>query len=323
MKIEDINYTLPTKQINSEDFDKEQWLKEHPIDYFKLIYVLFKTTKNAPNDVPQDLAMDVAFNALYPITRLYIPDTLYKFYSLNNDQNLNKKKFDTLKNQQIFMSDIKDFNDPFDGKAFFYNPKELADIKRLKHVNGRIIEDFTSFHKGTALTENNTSCMPMWAHYANNHQGFCVSYDMHNPANRTLSGCTFPVQYTEQRLDITSFMKKYAEMVAGTVDKQIEQGNKQIQISDLSLIYVAQCLCNIKQATWQYEKEFRCTMGAIAKGMPYADAVPKAIYIGINCSEQNRNELVAIGKKLMIPVYQMNLDELSENYKLEERLLKF
>ena len=323
MKIEDINYTLPTKQINAEDFDKEQWLKEHPIDYFKLIYVLFKTTKNAPNDVPQDLAMDVAFNALYPITRLYIPDILYKFYSLNNDQNSNKKKFDTLKNQQIFMSDIKDFNDPFDGKAFFYNPKELADIKRLKHVNGRIIEDFTSFHKGTALTENNTSCMPMWAHYANNHQGFCVSYDMHNPANRTLSGCTFPVQYTEQRLDITSFMKKYAEMVAGTVDKQIEQGNKQIQISDLSLIYVAQYLCNIKQATWQYEKEFRCTMGAIAKGMPYVDAVPKAIYIGINCSEQNRNELVAIGKKLMIPVYQMNLDELSENYKLEERLLKF
>ena len=323
MKIEDINYTLPTKQINAEDFDKEQWLKEHPIDYFKLIYVLFKTTKNAPNDVPQDLATDVAFNALYSITKLYIPDTLYKFYSLNNDQNLNKKKFDTLKNQLIFMSDIKDFNDPFDGKAFFYNPKELADIKRLKHVNGRIIEDFTSFHKGTALTENNTSCMPMWAHYANNHQGFCVSYNMHNPANRTLSGCTFPVQYTEQRLDITSFMKKYAEMVAGTVDKQIEQGNKQIQISDLSLIYVAQYLCNIKQATWQYEKEFRCTMGAIAKGMPYVDAVPKAIYIGINCSEQNQNELVAIGKKLMIPVYQMNLDELSENYKLEERLLKF
>ena len=321
MKIEDINYTLPTKQINAEDFDKEQWLKEHPIDYFKLIYVLFKTTKNAPNDVPQDLATDVAFNALYSITRLYIPDTLYKFYSLNNDQNLNKKKFDTLKNQLIFMSDIKDFNDPFDGKAFFYNPKELADIKRLKHVNGRIIEDFTSFHKGTALTENNTSCMPMWAHYANNHQGFCVSYDMHNPANRTLSGCTFPVQYTEQRLNITSFMKKYAEMVAGTVDKQIEQGNKQIQISDLSLIYVAQYLCNIKQATWQYEKEFRCTMGAIAKGMPYVDAVPKAIYIGINCSEQNQNELVAIGKKLMIPVYQMNLAELSENYTLEEKLL--
>ena len=321
MKIEDINYTLPTKQINAEDFDKEQWLKEHPIDYFKLIYVLFKTTKNAPNDVPQDLAMDVAFNALYPITRLYIPDILYKFYSLNNDQNSNKKKFDTLKNQQIFMSDIKDFNDPFDGKAFFYNPKELADIKRLKHVNGRIIEDFTSFHKGTALTENNTSCMPMWAHYANNHQGFCVSYDMHNPANRTLSGCTFPVQYTEQRLDITSFMKKYAEMVAGTVDKQIEQGNKQIQISDLSLIYVAQYLCNIKHSTWRYEKEFRCTNGANAKGMPYIDAVPKAIYIGMNCKEPNRSKLIAIAKSISIPIYQMSLDELSENYSLEENII--
>lgn len=46
--------------------------------------------------------------------------------------------------------------------------------------------------------------MPMWAHYANNHAGFCVSYDMKE--NKQLSGCTFPVQYTNQRIDITSLM---------------------------------------------------------------------------------------------------------------------
>lgn len=321
MKIEDINYTLPTAEISSDDFDKEKWLQEHPIDYFKLLYVLFNTTKNAPTDMPRDFVMNVVFELLYPVTRLYIPDTLYKFYSLNDDKELNEKKFSTLQNKQIFMSDIKDFNDPFDGKAFFYDSKELAKIKRLQHIKGRIIDDFTTFHKGTALTENDTSCMPMWAHYANNHHGFCVAYDMRNPANTALAGCTFPIQYTDERLDITSFMKNYANGVSSEIDKQIAQGIKTIVINDLSLIYVAQYLCNIKHSTWRYEKEFRCTNGANAKGMPYIDAVPKAIYIGMNCKEPNRSKLIGIAKSISIPIYQMSLDELSENYSLEENII--
>ena len=321
MKIEDINYTLPTAEIAEKDFNKEKWLQDHPVDYFKLIHVLFNTTKNAPTDVPRDFVMNVVFELLYPVTRLYIPDTLYKFYSLNDDQELNDKKFKTLQNKQIFMSNIKDFNDPFDGKAFFYDSKQLADIKRLEHVGGKIIDDFTSFNRGTALTENNTSCMPMWAHYSNNHQGFCVAYDMKNPANTTLAGCTFPIQYTDERLDITSFMKKYFSKLSLEVDRQVSRGIKQIPINDLSLVYVAQFLCNIKHSTWSYEKEFRCTAGAQAKGMPYMDAVPKAIYIGLHCKEANRKKLVEISRSLLIPVYQMRFNELSERYCLEEVLL--
>lgn len=76
MKIEDINYKLPTEQISSEDFDKEKWLKEHPIDYYKFIYLLFTTADNAPQDIPRNIVMDVTFKAIYPVTRLYIPDTL-------------------------------------------------------------------------------------------------------------------------------------------------------------------------------------------------------------------------------------------------------
>ena len=219
------------------------------------------------------------------------------------------------------MSKINEFNDPFDGKAFFYDSKQLADIKRLEHVGGKIIDDFTAFNRGTALTENNTSCMPMWAHYSNNHQGFCVAYDMKNPANTTLAGCTFPIQYTDERLDITSFMKNYFTKLSSEVDRHVSEGIRQIPLNDLSLIYVAQFLCNIKHSTWSYEKEFRCTAGAQAKGMPYIDAIPKAIYVGMKCKKQNRNKLVEIAKILSIPIYQMRLDELSERYCLEEVLL--
>lgn len=322
MKIEDIHYTPPTEQMMAENFDKEKWLNENPIDYFKFIYHLLITTENAPTNLPRNIKMAVVFEALYSVIRLYMPDTLYKFYSLNNNRKLNKQKFRTLRNKQIFMSQIKDFNDPFDGKAFFYDSMQLTNIKRLEHVNGKIIGDFTTFHRGTALTENDTSCMPMWAHYANNHQGFCVAYDMKNPENTVLAGCTFPVQYTDERLDITSYMKKYAKMISAEIDKQMGVGNKQIGIDDISLIYMQLYLCNVKHSTWSYEREFRCTTGAQSKGMPYIDAVPKAIYIGMNCREQNRKKLIEIARSLSIPVYQMRLDELSEKYCLEEVLLK-
>jgi hypothetical protein len=61
MKIEDINYTLPTAIISSDDFDREKWLQEHPVDYFKLLYVLFNTTENAPPDMPRNIVMNVVF----------------------------------------------------------------------------------------------------------------------------------------------------------------------------------------------------------------------------------------------------------------------
>ena len=268
MKLDDINYTLPTAQISREDFNKEKWLENNPIDYFKLIYVLFDTTNNAPKDMPREMAMDMAFQSMHPVTRLYIPDILYKFYSFTHDRKLNNKKLATWKNKQIFMSDIKEFNDPFDRKAFFYNHSELKDIKRLVPHNGRIVDDFTSYLKGTALTENDVNCMTMWAHYSNNHQGFCVSYDMKNPDNQVMRSCTFPIQYTDQRLDITSFMKKYAKMIEAEVDKQISQGKRQIYISDKSIIYLTQYLSNIKHLTWQYEKEYRCSIGATPQNAP-------------------------------------------------------
>lgn len=320
MKIEDIYYELPTNHIAPEKFDRDKWVQENPIDYFKLLYILF-ASKNIEPSIPDEIALGVASKTLYRVTRLYIPDTLYKYSSLTSDEELNQKKLLTLKNKQIYMSDIKDFNDPFDGKAFFYKPSELSNIKRLADHNGQFIDDFTILNKGTSLTENDTNCMPMWAHYANNHQGYCVAYDMNNPDNHLLSSCTFPIQYTDQRLDITSFMKRYAEMILSEVDRQITQGKTKIGLNDLSLIYIVQYMCNVKHSTWQYEKEYRCTMGANSEGMPFVNAFPKAIYIGMNCCETNRKELISIAQKYSIPIYQMKLDNFSENYVLEAKPL--
>lgn len=316
MKIEDLHYNLPIEPFDDTNFDIEQWRRTNPMDYLKALYIVFGADKIV-DGVPSELAKAVAFQAVYKVTRQYIPDTLYKYGSLTEDTELNDKKFQTLLNQQIFMADIKDFNDPFDGKAFYYDSEKLKGIDRLAEHNGRFIDDFTQFHKATSLTENGVNCMPMWAHYSNNHRGFCVAYDMKHPDNLSLSACTFPIQYTDQRLDITSFMRDYAQMVANEVDRQEAEGKKQIVIDNLSIIYIAQFLCNIKHISWQYEKEFRCTMGATAKGMPYVTAVPKAIYIGMNCLPNHAERLYSIGQALQIPVHRMQFEDCSESFDLK------
>ncbi len=306
LKIEDMSFDLPKEPVDEENWDLEKWRKENPMDYFKALYIL-----NMDNN--SEVKAEV-FKAIYKVTRLHIPDILYKYYSLSDDEMLNTKKLQTLNNGKIYMSNIEDFNDPFDGKGFFYDPTQLADIERLKPHGGKFIDNFNSFIKATSLTKNGVQSMPMWAHYGSNHTGFCVSYDM--KVNIALSSCTLPVQYTHDRLDITRLMREQAQKVFDEIDHQSTIGKKEIVLNDLSIIFVSSLLCNIKHTSWNYEQEFRCTTGAIAKGMPFIEAKPKEIFIGMNCDPFHAKRLLEIAGSWNIPVYKMKFDECSETYAL-------
>lgn len=320
MRIEDLSYPITHNQVDEKNFDVEKWRQSHLMDYFQALYMMMELPKKTPT-IPTNISTAMVFDKIFRVTRLHIPNLLFKFYSLSDNQELNENKLQTLNNQEIFMSDIKEFNDPFDGKAFYYRHGELAKYPRLAHVNGRMIDDFTGFIKATSLTENDMNCLPMWAHYSNNHKGYCVAYNMRDSRNSALSACTFPVQYTDQRLDITSLMEKYADNISLQMDMLGGKKQHQILIDDLSIIYIAQFMYNVKQLSWQYEREYRCSMGATAEGMPFCHAAPEAIYIGMNCSEEHRRRLVSIAQNLAIPAYQMIFDEQAEHYELKTMLV--
>lgn len=309
LKIEDLHFDLPSQPVDAKNWNLEKWRNENPMDYFKAMYILQLANHS--------ILKAEAFKTIYQIVRLHIPDTLYKYYSLSNRVESNERKFQALLKCKIYLSDIKDFNDPFDGKGFFYNPAQLADIERLKSHGGRWIEDFNTYIKAASLTANGVQSMPMWAHYSNNHSGFCVSYDM--KLNPVLSSCTFPVQYVSERLDVTSFMREQAQKVCDEIDKQISENKKEIVLDDLSVIFMALLLCNLKHISWSYEKEFRCTTAANAAGMPFLEAQPKEIYVGMQCKPAHEKRLKDIASTLSIPIYKMTFDERCETYKLNAK----
>lgn len=258
LKFEDFQFDLLRKSVDEQNWDREKWRKENPMDYIKAVRVL-------------DMALDNAtraelFQTIYQIVRLHIPDVLYKYYSLSEREESNERKFKTLLDNKIYMADIKDFNDPFDGKGFFYNPAQLINIERLKPHGGRWIDDFNKYIKASSLTENGVQSMPMWAHYAGNHAGFCVSYDM--GANPSLSSCTFPVQYTDERIDMTSFMREKAQQTCAEIDRQIAMGRKEIIIDDLSVIFMSLLLCNLKHTSGVMKKNSDVLHHQLPKGCP-------------------------------------------------------
>lgn len=274
-----------------------------------MIYVL--------NQADSSVAQTEVFKTIYKIVRLYIPQVLFKYCSLSDNETSNDKRFKTLLERKIFMADIKSFNDPFDSKGFFYKSEVLADIDRLQHVRGKMIDDATSYIRATSLSANGVQSMPMWAHYSNNHAGYCVSYNMNE--NMTLSGNTFPVQYTNERLDITSFMYQQAKQLCQNIDNNLENGVAEHVIDDLRIVFFHLLLYNLKHESWSYENEFRCTTATNAESMPYIKAIPKEIYIGMNCSDKNTHQLVEIGKTLNVPVYKMFFDDYDPQYQLKSK----
>lgn len=140
MKIEDIQYTIPEEPIDEENFDIEKWRVDNPMDYLKAIF-LINTSLNK-NEV---------FKDIYKVTRQYIPDILFKYYSLTDNIALNEQKLHTLEQKKIFMSDARYSNDPFDNKAYFYKSDDLKKYEMLAEHDGKLIDDFSSFSKVSAL----------------------------------------------------------------------------------------------------------------------------------------------------------------------------
>ena len=105
MRIEDIIIESNIKKIDEKNWEINKWRKEYLVDYFKMSALLLKSEES--------ILRDEIFKALYKVIRLYIPDTVYKYYALDISEKRDKENLDTLYKGKVYMSEIKGFNDPF------------------------------------------------------------------------------------------------------------------------------------------------------------------------------------------------------------------
>ncbi len=139
----------------------------------------------------------------------------------------------------------------------------------------------------------------MWSHYADNHKGFCVEYDI---SDRDLQYDDFmrmlhPVIYAENFLNIN--------------------------YSQIQLKYVVGfCLVLQKFIDWQYENEYRLIMNSKEERLFNMPMMPSNVYLGLKMEAYYKRIIIDIFKHHKINPIVMTKDSLSYNLSGKQNLSK-
>ncbi|WP_300347974.1 DUF2971 domain-containing protein [Clostridium sp.] len=264
----------------------------------------------------------------------YIPKKLYKYIYLSDVPScknkcsidyLNDLKLNSLKNNEFWLSFCKNLNDPFELKTLFitedkikkYNyPIKLVKDLRDSYYNGFLIGCFT---------QNLTNNMPMWAHYANNHTGFCIEYMIEDPK------FFYPISYEKTRSVANVTYMNCIALICKEMTGTITEKEKEDLVLYNTLLFHN---CVVKNDAWKYENEYRLLFPTesaklVTNVNDEGGLIPNevlgikitGIYLGIAC-EKYKDRLIEIGKELEINTYQMYFDDNSENYQLSYKKIE-
>lgn len=232
------------------------------------------------------------------------PTTLYRFYSLNNDDKTNESKFEALKKGKMWMATPDALNDPFEIANLYIDyskgyPTELCDYFSAALRRSR--EDI----RIASLSKNDFSSLLMWAYYANNHHGFCVEFEVQQ------QNAIREVLYLSKRCAlINSFIRYFGHEMSQEERSQFE--------------FVLSTLSRTKGKEWENENEFRVILPAErvehvsdAGGTVSLSSVglkPTRIIMGMKCSNDHRQRIIDIGNLINCPVVSATLSK--DEYKM-------
>lgn len=256
------------------------------------------------------------------------PAFLYKYY---RDQSLN---LDSVMSNKMWYSAPCNFNDAFDcdvaideqaifnnilpiisgGRAIRKGSPKWIQYKGSLHKQIKILQKLFANQKIsmgiTCLSEAPDSIL-MWSHYANNHRGFCVSYNL-LALNQKLQFSAVPVLYTQDRVCLHSISLDQDKLSKETMSLFIKS-------------------ITSKSTDWSYEKEWRIIQDETACGPKWDDKnkgalldtiPPSSIILGCCASDELTSALMQHCQNHKIPLYKMEKDPLL--YRLNKKnILEF
>lgn len=150
----------------------------------------------------------------------------------------------------------------------------------------------------------------MWAHYADYHKGFALSYDMKSLVLSKPNGIMIlPVIYSDVRYDATNLLSWGTAQMLGLPMNRIDQ---------LDMIKSAL----YKSPEWAYEEEWRL-INCADKDNPHPSLKYAAtgIYYGSRISEINKKILHNMAIEKGLKEYEMYIDRSSSDHEMKIRPL--
>lgn len=230
--------------------------------------------------------------------RQYIGFSFYAFHPCS------KHIIQSLANETLNVSAPSTFNDVFDCPLSNILRNDGTDLGKLLLQAYNECLKVACFVKNYSLTKKiKKNDEPeylnalMWAHYADSHKGICIKYTFPN----------IPLQKNGDKAESCSIFKDilYVKSLDSTVLGPIKRNN---EIDTLRAFFT-------KADIWKYENEVRLlNVNVIGKGehetIPIPNAV-KAIYFGVNCSEEDVNMIKKVmSNKTNVTFYKMVKDDI-------------
>ena len=129
----------------------------------------------------------------------------------------------------------------------------------------------------------------MWAHYADNHQGFCIEYDFKSLGDEDLqTALLFPVLYLK---DSRVFINDIAQV----------DGNSGMLSATIK-----------EKAEWECEQEWRLVHHVKEHGTSQKMPKPTGIYLGERTNEHNTRIMMEYCAKDKIPLFKMKYNQLTD-----------
>ena len=248
------------------------------------------------------------------------PCSLYKYYP-NKTRNL-----DCVANHQMWYSAPINFNDVFDcdvslnQEELFKNMmNSLPGANRIKKgsaawrdLRSKVFPQIAAFqneleklreNSGVVSLSESCESLLMWAHYASNHQGMCVEYDLLS-INQQLKFTPVPVIYSSERFRADSF---------------------NINSVGSESFRVLTHILTSKSLEWSYEKEWRIIRDDGACGEAWNQEKhgallqmirPSSITLGCAASGEFEEKVTNYCNKERVDLYKMKKD------KYQYRLIK-
>lgn len=150
----------------------------------------------------------------------------------------------------------------------------------------------------TCFSEDPTS-MLMWSHYANNHEGMVLKYelvDIDIEKHRDIFMWLNPIIYTDELLSVEDY----------------ESVRDKMSISTLAAIS--------KSKEWSYEKEWRLIVHEKSEeqGFPVKFLKPSCIIVGARASKADKIMLSLEAMKKEIPIKKIKLDKAKYRLSIQE-----
>lgn len=254
-----------------------------------------------------DLVKKGKINEAFDYRATFTPEYLYKFYWLTDDSTdeNNKKRFYSLRNNMIWFAKPEKQNDPFEFNGIYWEEERLLEAGVRQESIDRAKE--LLFHQISlaAFTSNMSNNLPMWAHYANNHQGYCVKYKVGN--KRIFRN----IIYGNQRKSLTNTFLHFLQQAHQGMTLDNEKFIKEAVVNSA----VLQDKFFYKHISWSYENEYRAIYPFDGKtsglNVPIKELKlsVEEIYCGINCSDTNKNELSQIASVLRVPCKECSISD--------------